>query len=116
MLSGKPNNLALLLLVLSLLASSCGRSNESIHEAAVKADLGKIKKIIAGGVSVNHQDEKKLTVLHIAAYYGQKDHIRLTKWLLKNGADVSLKDYRDKTPLNVAQDRGNKEIAKILSD
>ena len=107
----KPQNI---LFCLFLLISGCGGTKGNIHEAAVTADLAKLKRIVARGVSVNQQDEKKLTALHIAAYHGQKDHIRLARWLLDNGADVSLKDYKGNTPADVAQDRGNEDIAKIL--
>ena len=110
----KPQNLLLFLFCLSGLASGCGGAKGNIHEAAVTADLAKIKRIVASGVSVNQQDEKKLTALHIAAYHGQKDHIRLARWLLDNGADVSLKDYKGNTPADLAQNRGNEDIAKIL--
>ena len=103
-----------ILFCLFVLISGCGGTKGNIHEAAVTADLAKLKRIVARGVSVNQQDEKKLTALHIAAYHGQKDHIRFAKWLLKNGADVSLKDYKGNTPADVAQDRGNEDIAKIL--
>ena len=107
----KPQNI---LFCLFLLISGCGGTKGNIHEAAVTADLANLKRIVARGVSVNQQDEKKLTALHIAAYHGQKDHIRFAKWLLENGADVSLKDYKGNTPANVAQERGNEDIAKIL--
>ena len=108
----KPQNI---LFCLFLLISGCGGTKGNIHEAAVNADLAKLKRIVARGVSVNQQDEKKLTALHIAAYHGQKDHIRFAKWLLANGADASLKDYKGNTPQAVAEDRGNDDIAKILA-
>ena len=108
----KPQNI---LFCLFVLISGCGGTKGNIHEAAVTADLAKLKRIVARGVSVNQQDEKKLTALHIAAYHGQKDHIRFAKWLLANGADASLKDYKGNTPQAVAEDRGNDDIAKILA-
>ena len=97
------------------LVVGCGGAKGNIHQAAVKADLAKVKRIVTSGVSVNDQDEKKLTALHIAAHWGQADHIRLAKWLLDNGADASLKDYKGNTPLDVAEGRGNDDIAKILA-
>jgi len=97
------------------LASGCGGSKGNIHEAAVTADLAKVKRIVASGVSINQLGKKKVTALHIAAYHGQKDHIRLAKWLLDNGADASLKDYEGNTAADVAQERGNDDIAKILA-
>ena len=104
-----------LLFFLSLLISGCGGAKGNIHKAAVKADLAKVKRIVANGGDINQRDEKKVTALHIAAYYGQRDHILLAKWLLANGADASLKDYKGNTPQAVAEDRGNDDIAKILA-
>ena len=43
-------------------------------------------------------------------------HIRVAKWMLANGADVSLEDYKGNTPFDVAESRGNKEIAKIIKE
>ena len=87
----KPQNI---LFCLFLLISGCGGTNGNIHEAAVTADLAKLKRIVARGVSVNQQDEKKLTALHIAAYHGQKDHIRLRSGCLKTEPTFLLKDYK----------------------
>lgn len=106
---------ALGLVMVAGLVVGCGGAKGNIHEAAVTADLAKVKRIVASGVNINQRDKKKVTALHIAAYYGQKDHIRLAKWLLDNGADTSLKDYKGKTPEDVAVDRGNDDIAKLLA-
>jgi hypothetical protein len=102
------------LAILVGLSAGCGGPKGNIHKAAVSADLAQIKRIVAGGVDINLQDEKKLTALHIAAYHGQSDHIRLAKWMLENGADTSLKDFQGNTPFDIAEDRGNSEIAKII--
>lgn len=95
-------------------SAGCGGAKGNIHKAAVSADLAQVKRLVAGGVDINQQDKKKLTALHIAAYHGQSDHIRLAKWMLENGADTSLKDFQGNTPYDVAEDRGNSEIAKII--
>tara|TARA_B100001250_G_scaffold405161_1_gene422212 strand:+ start:2387 stop:2836 length:450 start_codon:yes stop_codon:yes gene_type:complete len=102
--------------IASLIVTGCSGSKGSIHEAAIKADLAMMKRLVASGLDINLQDKKKVTALHLTAHYGQTSHIRVAKWMLANGADVSLKDYKGKTPLEVAESRGNKEIAKILEE
>lgn len=99
-----------------LIATGCSGSKGSIHEAAIKADLAMIKRLVESGLDINHKDKKDVTALHITAYYGQASHIRVAKWMLANGADVSLEDYKGNTPFDVAESRGNKEIAKIIEE
>ena len=98
----------------ALIATGCSGSKGSIHEAAIKADLAMVKRLVKSGLDINIKGEKELTALHLTAYYGQASHIRVAKWMLANGADVSLEDYKGNTPLDVAKSRGNKEIAKII--
>ncbi|MEE2615585.1 MAG: ankyrin repeat domain-containing protein [Verrucomicrobiota bacterium] len=102
--------------VAALIVTGCSGSKGSIHEAAIKADLAMVKRLVESGLDINHKDKKKVTALHITAYYGQASHIRVAKWMLANGADVSLEDYKGNTPLDVAESRGNKEIAKIIEE
>ena len=100
----------------ALIATGCSGSKGSIHEAAIKADLAMVKRLVKSGLDINVKGEKELTALHLTAYYGQASHIRVAKWMLANGADVSLEDYKGNTPLDVAKSRGNKEIAKIIEE
>jgi len=99
-----------------LMIIGCSGSKGSIHQAAIKADLAMMKRLVANGLDINHQDKKNVTGLHLTAHYGQTSHIRVAKWMLANGADPFLKDYKGKTPLEVAESRGNKEIAKIIKE
>ena len=100
----------------ALIATGCSGSKGSIHEAAIKADLAMVKRLVKSGLDINIKGEKELTALHLTAYYGQASHIRVAKWMLANGADVSLEDYKGNTPLDVAKSRGNKEIVKIIEE
>ncbi len=51
------------------------------------------------------------TALHGAAWFGELD---FAQWLLRQGADVQAKDYREKTPWAVAEERGQAELAELL--
>ena len=103
-------------LLVAGIVMGCGGAKGNIHEAAIAGDLHKVKKLVAGGVDINKQGNKKVTPLHVAAYQGNTRHIALAKWLLANGADLKARDYEGKTPLDVANARGNTEIADVLRE
>ena len=66
------------------------------------------------GADVNWGNRVGQTALHIAAYQGNRRHIALAKWMLANGADTGARDFEGKTPLQVANDRGNTKIAELI--
>ena len=77
-----------------------------------------VKTLILNGANVMNivvSTEHKinlLTPLHIAAFYGDKE---LVKILISNGANVNAKDaYGSKTPLHNAAFNGDKKIVKTL--
>ncbi len=43
-------------------------------------------------------------------------HVEMTRWLLEHGADTSLTDFQGNTPLQIAEKRGNTEIAALLRE
>ena len=44
-------------------------------------------------------------------------HTEMVKWLLAHGAtDVNVPNYEGKTPLKVAVERDNQEIAEVLRE
>lgn len=57
------------------------------------------------------QDYDKRTPLHVAACVGNLKSARL---LVQNGANVNVPDKSGKTPLDLALERGSKEVAKFL--
>ncbi len=103
-----------LLLVIGLALAGCGGGSKDIHGAAFDGDLAKVKKLVTDGVDINKRGKKKVTALHIAAYQGNNRHIALAKWMLANGADTGARDFEGKTPLQVANDRGNTKIAEVI--
>ena len=58
-------------------------------------NLDIIKECLSKGCDINFQDYDKRTALHIAAEENKKDII---KFLIENGADVTLKDRWGKAP------------------
>lgn len=103
-----------LVLALGLALAGCGGEKGDIHAAAYAGDLPKVKQLVAGGVDINKLGKKKLTLLHLAAFQGNTRHIEMAKWLLANGANAGARDFEGKTPLDVASERGNTEIAEVI--
>lgn len=103
-----------MVLALGLALAGCGGEKGDIHAAAYAGDLPKVKQLVAGGVDINKRGKKKLTLLHLAAFQGNTRHIEMAKWLLANGANAEARDFEGKTPLDVASERGNTEIAEVI--
>ncbi|OWZ53687.1 hypothetical protein J010_03886 [Cryptococcus neoformans] len=83
-----------------------------IHDAVTADSLQAVKKLIEGDSSlINSRDEFGYTPLHLAADRG---YPKMTKLLLELGADKSLKDQDDQTPLMLAQISSRDDIIAIL--
>lgn len=83
-------------------AASCG----SVECLELLVQFSEDKK-----AKVNEADKNKCTALHKCAYDGD---VRVSKWLLKNGAVVDAKDVHDTTPLLVAVKMGREDIVDLL--
>jgi ankyrin repeat protein len=86
--------------------------NLPIHAAASVSvfDLNSIKTILNKKETVNTQNDEGLTPLHIAVRYSTFFQIKL---LLSNGADVSIKDKKSKTPYDYATNDKIKQLVMI---
>lgn len=112
-------------------------SAASIHEAAEKGEIDKVKSLIASGEDVNARDEYGLTPLHYATAHAKlilvpaknstgmpkgytsyeqvpKGDLDLVKFLVSKGADVNAKDSVGKTPLHMSASLGTIEVSKFL--
>ncbi|XP_018587758.2 B-cell lymphoma 3 protein homolog [Scleropages formosus] len=78
-----------------------------IH-AVENNNMEMISMLIESGVNVNAQSYSGNTALHSACGRGQVEAVRV---LLRNGADSSLKNYHNDTPLMVAK---NKKVTDVL--
>lgn len=67
--------------------------------------------LIDSGAKVNQQNYNDATALIYASTFGHKD---IVNYLLKNGADATIKDNRGNTALSHAKMQGNNEIAELL--
>lgn len=52
------------------------------------------------------------TALHLCAFHDKPECMKL---LLRSGADFSIKNGQDKTPLEIAQEKGHKTCEDLVS-
>jgi uncharacterized protein len=72
-----------------------------LHDAAQRADVGDVTRLLAAGVDPNELDDQGMTPLHWAVYGGYED---VTEALLKGGADPDLRSWQGTTALWHAED------------
>jgi ankyrin repeat protein len=77
-----------------------------LFHAALSGDLSLLDFLVEQG---NRQDADE--ALHIAAGRGDTD---LAKWFLARGADVTVRNFQNMTPLQVAEANEQAEVAALL--
>ena len=80
-------------------------------KAIKKGDIERIKKLISQGADVNAKDNRGMTPLHKAAYYGRR---QMAKVLIAKGANVNETDTAGQTPLHIAANFGAKFVPELL--
>ena len=90
---------------------AAGARLPTIHIAAYRGDLEKVRSYLEEGTGVNAKDEHGGTPLHVAANSGEKEVIKL---LISKGADLQAKDGFGNTPLHFAAMHGYEDAAKLL--
>jgi len=98
-------------------------SDELLFAAAKEGDVNKVLQAIQEGADPTCWDEfaGRHQAIHLASYYG---HTEVVKTLLKSGAEVdaignfaiSNEESKYGTPLHLAVETGNIELAKFLID
>jgi ankyrin repeat protein len=89
-------------------------SDEDFRIAAYEGKIGTVRDAIESGSDVNATDpEKSLTALHMAAYNG---HSEIVKLLIDHGATIDCRDNEGKTPLIHACTDAFPETVEILLD
>lgn len=79
-----------------------------LREACREGDLKKAKLLLKINAKVNGPNEDGFTPLHLAFRAG---HLELGEFLIHNGADLMLKDNKQKTPLHHLCESGKNEEA-----
>ena len=85
---------------------------DSIWSAAAEGNLNSVKKYLAKGLDINAKGGSlKSSALLSATLY---DQVKMTEFLIRNGADVNAKGDDGGTALHAAAFLGQYEIAKLL--
>ena len=95
-----------------------------IHEAAHEGNVGATLTLLSKGADPN-AGLFRWTPLHAAARHGRTDFVgdglrqkrlAVLEVLLRHGADPTVRDVRDATPLGIAAKSGNAEAVRRLLD
>ncbi|MEM6752026.1 MAG: ankyrin repeat domain-containing protein [Cyanobacteria bacterium P01_C01_bin.38] len=87
-------------------------SQTLLYKAYMSRNIILMELLLKHGANPNHLTTYKITsVLHDAAVRGKEEIVEL---LLKNGADVNIKNYRNETPLDVAAQQLRLDTVEIL--
>lgn len=110
--------LRVLLEVPTIDVSTRSRMGTTLVQAAVWSGhtefLRMLCKVPNINMGINATDHYGRSALHVCVYFRNEN---ATKILLEvDGIDRSLRDHRGRTPLEVAQERDYKRIAKLLSN
>jgi uncharacterized protein len=93
-------------------ASKNPMSVNPLQSALANGHQGIAMKLIDAGAPINGP-EAGWTPLHYAAYNGLPEIARI---LLERGADPNAHTSDGKTPLDMAREKGNKEVAEMLHE
>jgi ankyrin repeat protein len=83
-----------------------------MEAAAYSGDTDCLQALFEKGANIDAKDKVGQTPLFYAAKYGPVSNV---EWLLKNGADPNVISY-GKTALDVARERGKKEVVEYLEN
>ena len=83
----------------------------SIHDAVAKGNIEAVKYYLINGTKVDAMTDDGLTELFAAIL---SPHKVIAELLISKGADVNARGFLGMTPLNMAADEGQKEIADLL--
>nr|BAK05268.1 predicted protein [Hordeum vulgare subsp. vulgare] len=80
-----------------------------LHAAAARGDYGEVRRLGQEALAVRDKDGR--TALHVAAAAGEAEAVAE---LVDMGADSAAADARGRTPLDVAREKGYKEVVDVL--
>ncbi|EGD72606.1 GTPase [Salpingoeca rosetta] len=85
----------------------------SLHDACKHGDTARVSALIdKGNVDVSEQDTQSDTPLHVACRH---NHAAVVQLLLQKGANITTKNNKGQTPLDVAKASGHKAITSMTA-
>jgi len=87
------------------------QDTQLLVEAVGKGNINLVKSLIARGANINEKNDRGMTPLHEAAYYGRED---MAEVLIANGANVNTTNESGQTPLHLAAKIGVKYVPELL--
>ncbi|MGZ5404612.1 MAG: ankyrin repeat domain-containing protein, partial [Nocardioides sp.] len=90
----------------------------SVIPASERGHVGYVRRVVQTAIDVNHVNQLGWTALLEAVILGDggRDHQEIVRILLAAGADSTIPDGDDITPLEHARTKGYNEIARILAN
>ena len=82
-----------------------------LHSAVAAGEFGTVKMLLKRGAPVNAQQQGGWTALHAAAH--TEDEF-MVEFLLEHGADPNLRTEDGRTPADMAEEKGSKQLARRL--
>ena len=88
-------------------------AQSALQHATYRNNFKLVKILVKAGADVNFQavDKTGDTALHVAVSNG---NIEIINYLLKHGANPTIKSEDGVTPLSLADEGGNKEVISII--
>jgi len=84
---------------------------QQLFEAVCRGDLMEAQACLKAGADMNELDEEGWTALHYAVASG---HVEICEALIEFGADLEVQLPDLSTPLMLAADEGNLQLARLL--
>ena len=75
-------------------------------------DMAIVEALLDNGADIDHQNIDRNTALHWAV---MNDDLNLVKLLISRGADISIEDYKHRTPLELAREMRCKSVVDYLT-
>jgi hypothetical protein len=86
----------------------------SLHWASALGRVSAGKCLLDHGADINARDMDDWTPLFVCMGATYEEHVEFVQMILERGAVVDARDYRGKTSLHIAAERGKIRVARLL--
>ena len=93
-----------------------GMADRPLHMSAASGQLAMTKLLVEHGAEIDPQTSWGMTPMYWTANGGSPAHIKVARYLISRGADVSVKTTANYTMLHEAAREGHLDMCKLLLD